>query len=137
MSKYLKHLMVLSPNGPCFANRAYDEGSGNVDPQLIGAAVASVVSQGQNVDFTTLRKLLQAEMGASNVDIKIDKSYNFVTAAITSDEKGWPVTNMLRKVSQLCYETLGNSNALHTIDNHTVERMEKNIDILLTNEGYI
>jgi hypothetical protein len=137
MSRYLKQLMVLSPSGPCFANRPYDINSSNVDPQLLSATLASFLSQGDKVDFALLKKILKSELGMDEMDIKIDQSYNFVTAAITNGETGWPVVNMLRKVSQLCYETLGNSKSLHSIDNTTIDRIEKNIDIMLCREGYI
>lgn len=131
----LQHVMVLSPQGPCFVHRSFTNNS-KIDPQVLSGLVAAHESGNR---FVNIAKILKAELESDEeIKVEIKKHYNYISAAIASgaidQEK---LSKTLEKINQVAYEALGNPQKVYSLDTEKIKTVEKKIDILLLKEGVL
>ncbi len=130
----LTHLLVSSPQGPCFVHRSYDP-SKLLDPQVVSGLVAAQESSGARL--MNIASILREEMNNPiDVKIQVKKHYNYISTAITTGKTDTTqLTNALEQISQLTYEAFGNPQRVIALDIDKIKTVERKIDIILTKAG--
>ncbi|MHA2030764.1 MAG: hypothetical protein ACW99Q_15380 [Candidatus Kariarchaeaceae archaeon] len=133
----LQQLLVISPTGPCFVHRNYDQQDNDVDPQLISAMVA--LGSSGSVKLSEITRILRQDtINNPNSNIEIIQTHNYIACAISSNYKNRTrLLELLPKVNQMTYEVLGNPKDVTSVEANKIDRMEHRIDLLMIKEGLI
>ena len=133
----LQQLLVVSPSGPCFVHRNYDQTASDIDPQLISAMVA--LGSSGSVKLSEITRILRQDtMNNPNSNIEIIKTHNFIAVAISSNyDNRTRLRELLPRVNQMTYEILGNPKDVTSVELNKIDRMEQRIDLLMIKAGLI
>lgn len=133
----LQQILVVSPSGPCFVHRNYDQSANDVDPQLLSAMIA--LGSSGSVQLSEITRILRQDtIKNPNSNIEIIKTHNYIACAISSNyDNRTQVLEILPRVNQMTYEILGNPKDIISIEGAKIDRMEHRIDLLLIKEGLI
>jgi hypothetical protein len=133
----LNQILVLSPDGPCYVFRNYNGTSSNVDPQLISAMVA-LKSSGK-IKLADVTNILNHETdNRYHYTMEISRTHNYISCAVSSNHSdSHKIREILPKINQMIYETLGNPNRISSIEKKKIEKMEHRIDLIMINEGLL
>ena len=135
--KLLQQLLVVSPSGPCFVHRNYDQAANDVDPQLISAMVA--LGSSGSVQLSEITRILRQDtMNNPNSHIEIIRTHNYIACAISSNyDNTTRIREILPKINQMTYELMGNPKDVTSMEENKIDRMEHRIDMLMIKEGLI